>query len=241
MSFQLTTADQASLLNGVKVLGYGRAGVGKTSLCATAPKPCVLSAESGLLSLKKKNIIKMFGSGRKDIAYDVPVNVISSLQDLVDAEAYFRTNAEARKWFSTICLDSVTEIAEKVLANAKLTDKDPRKSYLVMQEQMIDVVKKFRDLEGYNVYMASKEEKFKDEGSGLTLFGPSMPGAKLGPQLPYLFDEVFNINVGVDKDGKSYRYLRTQPDLQYDAKDRSGSLDEIEYPHLGMIFNKITA
>lgn len=35
--------------NGVKVLVYGKAGAGKTSLIPTLPHPVVLSAEGGLL------------------------------------------------------------------------------------------------------------------------------------------------------------------------------------------------
>ena len=41
---------------GVKVLVYGAPGAGKTRLCATAPKPFILSAESGLLSLRKEKL-----------------------------------------------------------------------------------------------------------------------------------------------------------------------------------------
>jgi hypothetical protein len=66
-----------------------------------------------------------------------------------------------------------------------------------------------------------------------------MPGQKLGPQLPYLFDEVFHMGVASDPQGKKYRYLQTEADLQHDAKDRSGLLDAYEAPDLTAIFNKI--
>lgn len=38
--------------NGVKLLVYGQAGAGKTSLIPTLPNPIVLSAEGGLLSIQ---------------------------------------------------------------------------------------------------------------------------------------------------------------------------------------------
>ena len=41
---------------GVKVLVYGHAGAGKTSLIRTAPNPVILSAEAGLLSLSDLDI-----------------------------------------------------------------------------------------------------------------------------------------------------------------------------------------
>ena len=44
-----TTATIES--SGVKVLVYGQAGSGKTTLIRTAPAPLILSAEAGLLSL----------------------------------------------------------------------------------------------------------------------------------------------------------------------------------------------
>ena len=39
--------------------------------------------------------------------------------------------------------------------------------------------------------------------------------------------------------GIEYRYLRTHPDIQSEAKDRSGVLDVLEPPDLTHIFNKI--
>ena len=66
-----------------------------------------------------------------------------------------------------------------------------------------------------------------------------MPGARLGAELPYLFDEVFQIGIGKTPDGVEYRYLRTHPDIQSEAKDRSGCLDALEPPDLTHIFNKI--
>jgi hypothetical protein len=66
-----------------------------------------------------------------------------------------------------------------------------------------------------------------------------MPGSKLGPQLPYLFDEVFRLGINKTPQGEQYRFLQTQPDLQCDAKDRSGALDPIEQPDLNHVITKI--
>jgi len=41
------------------------------------------------------------------------------------------------------------------------------------------------------------------------------------------------------QDGRKVRYLRTDQDTQYVAKDRSGRLDEIEEPNLTKIITKI--
>lgn len=237
MAIQLVSANDLASNNGVKMVIYGRSGLGKTMLSATMPNPIVLSAEAGLLSLKRENIERVWGVGTPGIAYDIPVIVIKDVNDLTQALTYLQTDPQGMT-FNPI-LDSATEIAEQVLSNAKQQVKDPRQAYGELIEKMTMTIKAFRDLPGRHVALLCKEDKFKNESTGMTLFGPSMPGAKMGPATPYLTDEVFNIGVAANQDGSTYRYLRTQPDFSYDAKDRSGALDEVEFPHLGSIINKI--
>jgi hypothetical protein len=66
-----------------------------------------------------------------------------------------------------------------------------------------------------------------------------MPGKTMTNGLSFFFDEVFALRIGKLGDGTTYRYLQTQPDLQYDAKDRSGRLKMVEEPDLTKVFNKI--
>lgn len=237
MAVKLTSTKQAAMVHGVKTLVYAKAGIGKTMLTATAPAPILISAESGLLSLRESNIIKVFGKKNKDITYDIPVIEIRNINDLNDAYQWAITSQEAKN-FQTLSLDSITEIGEVVLSAAKTNAKDPRQAYGELIEKMTLLIKSFRDISGKHVYISAKQELSKDE-NGVTTYGPGMPGAKLGPALPYLFDEVFHLAVGKTDSGDEYRYLRTQPDLQFEAKDRSGSLDVIEQPNLTHIFNKI--
>lgn len=220
-----TTTDAAATLHGVKVLVYGDAGVGKTVLCSTAPTPIILSAEAGLLSLRK---------------FKIPVIQIRNVNDLRDAHQWCWQAKEAAQ-FQTICLDSISEIAETVLINAKAQVKDPRQAYGELITQMEQVVRLFRDLPGKNVYFSAKQEPTKNELTGVVTYGPAMPGTKLAQKLPYFVDEVFRLAVGKTPQGVSYRYMQTQPDLQYQAKDRSGALDQYEPADLTHIFNKIAA
>lgn len=239
MPLQWGQTSQLAVAHGAKVLTYSEAGAGKTILCATAPKPIILSAESGLLSLSPANIARVYGANRPDIAYDIPVLEINSIQQLDEAFMLFSNPAHRmREHCSTICLDSLSEMAERMIASLKNTHKDPRQAYGELIDRMLEKVRNFRDLPGYNVYMSAKMEYAKDEASGAMKFTASMPGSKLGPQLPYLFDEVFRLGRG-EAQGKRYRYLQTDGDAQYVAKDRSGALDLMEEPHLGKVFNKI--
>ena len=225
MTLKFSSTDQSSVNQGVKVLVYGGSGAGKTRLCSTAPKPIIVSAEAGLLSLRK---------------YQIPVIEIKTIEELTEAYNWISSSPEARQ-FSTICIDSLTEIAEVVLSHLKKQVKDPRQAYGEVIEKMAMVIRAFRDLPGFHVYMSAKMEPMKDEFSGVIKYGPMMPGQKLGPQLPYYFDEVFRIGIGRDLKGEPFRFLQTAPDLQYDAKDRSGSLAPLEPPDLNVVFTKILA
>lgn len=217
---RLSTKDYAS--NGIKMLVHGQAGIGKTCLCASLPSPIILSVESGLLSLA---------------GFDILAIEIKTLDDL--SEAYdWVANSEEAKQYQSVCLDSISEIAEVVLSNEKDKEKDPRKAYGNLQDIMLDLMRAFRDLSGKNVYFSAKQERIQDD-SGRLLFGPSMPGQKLAQQVPYLFDEVFCYQMVRDENNVPKRVLLTQPDGISVAKDRSGKLDLWEEPDLGAIINKI--
>lgn len=211
--------------NGVKILVYGLAGRGKTTLCATCPGPIVLSAESGMLALARVH---------------VPFLEVKTMTDLREYFNWFKSSNEPRQnGFETICLDSISEIAEVVLTASKAKVKDGRMAYGEMIEDMTKLIKEFRDLPGWHVYMSAKQERVKNEATGVVLNQPMMPGAKLGQAMPYFPDEVFQLDID-GPIGQQYRLLRTQPDFMNDAKDRSGALDPIEEPHLGKIIQKIT-
>lgn len=238
MALNFTTTSQAAVVHGVKMLVYGQAGMGKTCLAATAPAPIILSAESGLLSLSRANIERLYGVNSPNVTYDIPVINITTVDDLIESYNWFLRSKDATQ-FQTIYIDSLSEIGEVVLANAKKQVKDKRQAYGELIEQIDNAIRLFRDLAGRHVVMTAKLEVYKDEFSGVTKNGPSMPGAKMGYKIPYLYDEVFRLGINKAPDGSEYRFLQTQPDFQHDAKDRSGALDPVEYPNLTHVINKI--
>lgn len=208
--------------NGVKLLVYGQAGAGKTSLIPTLPKPVVLSAEGGLLSIQDA---------------DLPYIEVNSMATLQEAYRWLTSSAEAAE-FQSVALDSISEIAEVCLNTEKKASKDPRQAYGAMQEQMTDIIRAFRDLPGKHVYMSAKLEKSQDE-MGRMLYSPSMPGNKTGQALPYFFDEVLALRVEKDAEGATQRALMCDSDGLWVAKDRSGRLAAWEPADLGAIIEKI--
>lgn len=235
---KFTTAQDASAMNGVKVLAHGESGVGKTVLTATLPTPVLISAESGSLSLKTENLIRLFGPNNPTVTYNMPMILIENIDDLIDAYNWCASSAEARQ-FQSVGLDSLTEVAEVILNNAKKQVKDARQAYGELISKMENTVRLFRDLPQKHVLMVAKTEPLKDDLSGVIKYSPAMPGSKLGPKLAYFFDEVFYVGVNNHPQHGKYRYLQTQPDLQRVAKDRSGALAEMEAPNMTSVINKI--
>lgn len=208
--------------NGLKCLVYGQAGAGKTTLIPTLPNVIVLSAESGLLSIADA---------------DIPFIEIRSMADLMEAFEFLNESEEGKK-FESIALDSISEIGEVVLNAEKKLAKDPRQAYGALAEQMSDMIRAFRDLEGRNVYFSAKLEKSTDE-VGRVMYAPMMPGSKVGQSLPYYFDLVMALRVEKTPDGELVRALMTQSDGLWQAKCRGYALDPWEEPDLGKIIKKI--
>lgn len=207
--------------NGVKMLVYGQAGAGKTTLIKTLPNPIIISAEAGLLSLQDA---------------DLPFIEVTTMDDLKEAYAWLTSDEGAK--FQSVAIDSISEIAEVVLTHEKAVAKDPRQAYGEMQDQMQSLIRAFRDLPGRHILMTAKLEKATDE-MGRMLYSPSMPGNKMGQMMPFFFDELLALRVEKDGEGNPQRTIQTEPDGLWQAKDRSGSLETWEEPDLGMIIKKI--
>ena len=225
MPLNWTTTEKASANHGIKALVYGGAGSGKTTLCGTAPSPLIISAEAGLLSLRNKSH---------------PVLTVNTAAELDEAFDWCRDNA-TKNGIKTVCLDSISEIVEQILKDEKSKTKDPRAAYGEMANKAITIAKQFRDLPGLHVLITAKQTTATDPITGVAKAQPTAPGQQVGPALPYLFDLVMHAATEKDPEGKTYHYLRTHAAFNAEAKDRSGSLDELEYPDFTNIVNKVLA
>lgn len=224
MALNWGTTDNVAV-NGVKILTYGAAGSLKTRLVASLPNPLLISAENGMLSLRD---------------FKLPYLEIKEYADIFDAYKFVTQSAEARR-FESIAIDSVSELAERVLEKHMPKYKDPRKAYGAMLDEMIPMLKAFRDLKGKHIYVTAKQAINVNEDGAVTTIGPDAPGRKLGPLMPFLFDEVFQAQRIQDNPTMPARFmLRTARDYLHEAKDRSGALDPNgELADLGAIIRKI--
>lgn len=204
---------------------YGHAGTGKTTLAATLPSPFVISAEGGLLSLR---------------GADLPYVDVKTIDEMREAFVFLASPDAAH--IESVVIDSITEIAEIVLAAEKARmvngkPVDPRQAYGATQEAIVSMIRAFSGLPKHLLILA-KCEKTQDE-AGRMLYQPAMVGQKLGQQLPYLFDFLFALRNEKDADGGISRYLQTCTDGLWQAKERGGYVSAVEMPDLGAIIKKL--
>lgn len=209
------------IVDAVKTVVFGGAGVGKTRLCATAPSPIIISAESGLLSLAEV-----------DVAYIE----VRNLNEFDEAYRFMKGSSEANQ-YETCGLDSLSEIAEVLVAELKPQFKDGRQAYMALADKMMPMLRKFRDLKGMHTVFTVKLERVTNEESGVVTEEMLMPGRVLGLQIPYMIDELFKLDI--DRKGKAF--LQTAPSRMSFCKDRSGALSDPEVPDMTVIINKILA
>ena len=219
---EIRKVSEVARFHGIKAILAGPPGAGKTYSIRTCPgNPLILSAESGLLSIKD---------------LDSDVVVIKHADELREVYQYVAGNPEQYDW---LFLDSISEIAEMILTDEKGKVKDQRQAYMALSDQMIRIVKAFRDLSGINIVLIAKEET-RTDGLAVAEKIFSCPGQKLAQSLPYLFDEVLWLRTRTDEDGAIRRVFQCQPNESYpQIKDRSGMLDMYETPDWGHIYNKI--
>jgi len=217
MAIHIQTTSSIAI-DAVKCVVYGGAGTGKTRLCASAPSPIIISAESGLLSLA-------------DVSCDYIE--ISSIEQLDEAYRFLKNDTK----YKTICLDSLSEIAEVIIQRVKPDFKDPRQAYAQLADMMMPMLRRFRDLKGKHTVFTAKLISVQDQDSGVVTEEIMMPGKVLGAQIPYMVDELFKLKV----DRKNNGILQTKPDRISFAKDRSGALLPEEVPNMTAIINKIMA
>lgn len=228
MGVNITSVRSAVHNTGLKILIHGQAGSGKTVFCATGGVPTlIISAEAGLLSIK-------------DAPEYIETTVINNIDDLENLAQEFANENPILDKYKWICLDSVSEIAEKVLSAEKEINKDARQAYGNLSDRMFKIIKFFRDLENRNVVMTCKQERRVDDDNGIASYVPFLPGKQLTQGIAYLFDEVFAIRVEKDEEtGEPYHILQCHKDRKYEAKDRSGELDVFEQPSLKRVAAKI--
>lgn len=222
MGIKITSTGEASKYK--KILVYGKSGIGKTRLCKTAKDVLIISSEGKFESLQ-------------DAEIDVwRVDTIKDFKKAIKDALGKKGNK-----YKCICIDSISDIHEVAIAHEKPNHNDPRRAYGVIQDKIIDILKSIRDSDKKHFYVIAKADMIQNDDN-MDQYQPKMPGTKVGPELPYIFDYVFALKrSGDDDDEDGYVYLQTSigQDIKWTAKDSSGKLEPMEEPNLTKLFKKL--
>ena len=212
-------------------LVVGESGTGKTSLVKTLPgdskRILIISLESGLLCLQ---------------GTDIPVfevdetNTWDSLGEIISFLI-----SDNGKTFDYIYIDSLTEIAEKILEELKRDPKlsDSKNTFLLwgrLKDNMKMLLKVFRDLKKCSVIFTCLLTKDKDGVLLVDAF--KMPGGSKDEVKP-MMDVVLHYKIFKDENGLEIRKLITHHSESVLAKDRSNRLNKFEDADLSVIINKV--
>lgn len=210
---------------GVKMVVYGPPGSGKTPLMATAPNPLLLLIESGAGSLR-------------EVPPSIPGYKIDTASD---ADAFFEWwfNSSEPKIFDTLCVDSITHLAELYLKDEEPKHKHLMTAYGEMSKRTMKWLDRLNDQPQKHLCLIAKMG-WQDDGGAQTK-SPTFPGKDLNIKVPHLFDNISYLDkVLIPKHGEQ-KALRNHPIIGIRARDRFGKLAELEPPNLAAIFAKSMA
>jgi hypothetical protein len=218
------------------MLLYGRSGVGKTWLAGSAfdvpemKRVLYIDVEGGTLTLRK----------------DFPQIDVARVKTWKDVQAIYDELYAGGHGFSTVILDSLTEIQKfnmdqimvQLLEKADERDMDvpSLREWGKNLEQIRRFVRAFRDLP-INVIFTALEREDKDR-KGRPIKLPSLSGKMAGEVAAFL-DIVLYYNMK-EIDGEQRRLLQSAATESTIAKDRSGKLPPVVVdPTMEMLYDYI--
>lgn len=211
--------------NGAKILSYGPPGGGKTPSMLTAPNPFLILLEKGTMSIRNSNAASFQPKDAREI------------DDVFD---WIARSKEAQQ-FDTICVDSLSAMAEMYLHHAKNVAKISHG--LQQYGFMAEGVRRNVDVLYYtwpkHVYGICQMDTLTLEG-GSTSKRPGFPGKDLAQYVPHLFDIILYCDKqqvpGFPQPQLAFRTAKT---FGVEARDRSGTLAELEPQNLANLIAKI--
>jgi len=206
---------------------YSGSGSGKTYSLSTLPtsETLIINIEHGLRTLDA-------------ICPDMDVANIETMQDMRDVVKHIPD-------YKYIALDSISALASLSLREAKAGTKDGRQSYLLMADQVENIVNYFVKLP-QAVILIAQEGRVNAEEAGLFdyTYCPELPGKKFAASLPFLVDFVWALRVKqaeTENGNVTERRFQTGMDGSGDylAKSRSQAFNIFEEPNWKNIFSKL--
>ena len=172
-NLKLLLASEVKQAWGLNILIYGKPGVGKTTLCATAQDSpygrnvLYVDLEGGTMSI----------SDREDIAIFRP----TKWEDLRELHKALLDGVDAP--YQTVVVDSLTEVQTMALKSITTADQITQQQWGLTNNRVLDFVRAMRGLthsKGINTFFTALVREQKDEQTGAVTVGPALtPGAAL--------------------------------------------------------------
>jgi len=211
---------------GVKIIGYGPPGGGKTPLMKTAPSACLLVTEPGMMTMRD--------------AHNIPAYPAFTFDRIDQFKQMVIHNSNEIRQFDTICIDSISQLAEIAVQHYMKKFSHGLKAYGAMSEFCMEFFDALYFMPQKHVYLVCKETTVEVEGAMMRK--PYFPGNDLNVKVPHRYDEVLHIGGHVIPGVAGLTpSIRTKQDFNTFARDRSGKLAEFEPMDLTALINKAMA
>jgi hypothetical protein len=258
--------DRLKAVPKINIALFGPSGVGKTTLARTLDPATTLfiDLEAGTLAVQDwaGDVIDIRAAAQEYSKYPWEIARALALyiggHDPSDAtgpysKPVYDAVCEAFKGidlkkYETIFIDSITVAGRECFKWAKVQPEafsektgklDTRGAYGLLGQEMVRWLTHLQH-SPKSVILVGILDSEKDDLNRVT-WNPQIEGSKTGRELPGIFDQVCTLQNFKTEDGQLYRGLccHQQNPWGYPAKDRSGRLELIEAPHLGLLMKKI--
>jgi hypothetical protein len=193
---------------------YGKKGVGKTSLAASAAKVPELAP---VLFLAVED-----GSSVLDREYSDDPNLdVVYVEDWPTGGAVIDAVANNQTKYKTVIVDTLSELQELMKEH---TTEVGYGLWAYIADNSITTVKMLHRSKFVNAIFTTHAEKLKEEDSGKVLMSPFFLGKKTIEEALKPIDLVLYLGLGKDESGQPVHVLQTKGDGKIDASDRSGEL-----------------
>lgn len=216
----LRPAKDFAINYGVKAIVYGPPGKGKTPIISTAPRPVMLACEPGMLSMRNSTVPTW----------------PAFTADKIDEFFKWLFHSNETKNFDTVCVDSVSQMTEIYLQKATKDNKHGLAAYGQMARDTFQQLEGLYYLQQKHTYLIAKQEIINE--NGIAIRRPYFPGKELPVKVPHLYDAILHLDTHNVPGAGQHIAFRCIGSIDTTARNRTGTLNELEPPDFGALVRK---